>query len=269
MKKIYITFLTLLSITSYSQYITNNSTIANYTANLRHNGSLSIGNQVITDASSPFQIKYSEIRDIYIPIYNGAGGFQLALAGGPWAFDPVAKAGDGILRIMGGKDFIFSSGSSSNPNGLPGQTGVQRFVFAGPYDSKTMSVYSTGKITMGTDMYDLSGYRLFVKDGIKTERLKVEVASANQWADHVFNDDYTLMPLNEVKSFIDNNKHLPNIPSAHEIVNEGGIEQGELNAKLLEKIEELTLHLIEQNEKIILQNQQIEALEKQVQSLTK
>lgn len=58
---------------------------------------------------------------------------------------------------------------------------------------------------MGTDNYDLSGYRLFVKDGIKTEKLNVEVASANQRADHIFNDDYTLMPLNEVKTFITTN----------------------------------------------------------------
>lgn len=263
MRKIYLTLLTSLSINSYSQYITNNSTVANYTANLRHNGNLAIGDASITDNTIPFQIKYSASnKNIQFPIRNGSGGYDLTVAGGNWTFDPIARAGDGILRIMGGKDFIFSSGSSGNPNGLAGQNGVQRYVFSGQYDSKTLSIYNTGKVTIGTDKYDLSGYRLFVKDGIKTERLKVEVATTNQWADFVFNDDYNLRPLNEVKKFIQSNKHLPEIPSADEIVKDGGIEQGELNAKLLQKIEELTLYLIQQNEKI-------QELEKQIQSTKK
>lgn len=63
---------------------------------------------------------------------------------------------------------------------VPNQSGVQRYVFAGLNDAKTMSVTNTGKVTLGTDKYDLSGYRLFVKDGIKTIRLKVEVATVNQ-----------------------------------------------------------------------------------------
>lgn len=270
MKKIYFTLLTLLSITSYSQYITNSSTVSNYTANLKHNGSLAIGDATINDPLIPLQIRYTATnKSIIIPIRNGSGGFEFNIAGGPMYFDPIARAGDGVLKLFDGKDFIFSFASSIESTSMPGTNGVQRYVFAGQNYSNTMSVYNTGKITIGTDKYDLSGYRLFVKDGIKTERLKVEVASANQWADHVFNNDYNLMPLNEVKSFINTNKHLPNIPSAKQIVEDGGIEQGELNAKLLEKIEELTLHLIEQNEKMILQNKKIEGLEKQVQSLTK
>lgn len=263
MKKIYFLILSLIGINSYSQFISHSSNLSDYTTQLSLNGSLAIGNTNIENDYTPFQIKFNQTnKNISFPIRNGSGGFEFNLAGGPMYFDPIARAGDGILRIMSGKDFIFSYGSSSNPNGLAGQTGVQRFVFAGPYDSKTMSVYSTGKITIGTINYDLSGYRLFVKDGIKTERLKVEVASVNQWADHVFNDDYKLKPLNEVKNFILSNKHLPEIPSAEEIVKEGGIEQGELNAKLLQKIEELTLYLIQQNEKT-------QELEKQIQSTKK
>lgn len=273
MKKIYFTLLTLLSITSYSQYITNSSTVSNYTANLRHNGTLSIGDETISNtAFTPLQLVYKALdKNIMIPVRNGSGGFEIALAGGPLYWNHNAKEGDGVIRIMGGKNMIFGYGSTVSSNVLPNVNGVQRFIFSDNTGSvgQTMSVYNTGKITIGTDMYDLSGYRLFVKDGIKTERLKVEVASANQWADHVFNNDYNLMPLNEVKTFITTNKHLPNIPSAHEIVTEGGIEQGELNAKLLEKIEELTLHLIQQNEQIIQQNKKIEGLEKQVQALTK
>lgn len=262
MKKIYLIILTLLSITSYSQYITNSSTVSNYTADLKHNGTLAIGDKEIEQTNYiPFQIKYAaKDRNIIIPIRNGSGGFEFNIAGGPMYFDPIAKAGDGVLKLFGGRDFIFSFASSVSLNAIPGENGVQRYIFAGQNYSKTMIIFNTGKVTMGTDKYDLSGYRLFVKDGIKTDLLKVEVASENQWADHVFNDDYNLMPINEVKKFITENNHLPNIPSAKQIVDEGGIEQGELNAKLLEKIEELTLHLIEQDEKINKLTQEINHL---------
>lgn len=263
MKKIYSTLIILVSTLSYSQYISTTTSTTNYNSDIKHNGRILFGDASVDDSwgynSSSIHIGYNTPKNAMITMKHTSGKVELALAGLTSAFDPIARVGDAVLKIQGGKDFIFSYGSSSNPNGLPGQNGVQRFVFAGHYDSKTMSVYSTGKITIGTDKYDLSGYRLFVKDGIKTERLKVEVATTNQWADFVFNDDYNLRPLNEVKKFIQSNKHLPEIPSADEIVKEGGIEQGELNAKLLQKIEELTLYLIQQNEKI-------EKLEKEVES---
>lgn len=266
MKKIYFTILTLLSINSYSQYITSSSTIANYTTNLRHNGTLSIGDKTIDNtAFTPLQLVYSALdKNVMIPIRNGSGGFELAISGGPGSWHPRTKTGDGVIRQMGGKNLYITVGSVPDlgNNALPGDNDVQEIVIGDMVNLNTFKVYNTGRITIGTDKYDLSGYRLFVKDGIKTERLKVEVASTNQWADHVFNNDYNLMPLNEVKSFIDTNKHLPNIPSAKQIVEDGGIEQGELNAKLLEKIEELTLHLIEQQQKIEKLEQQVESLKK-------
>ncbi|SUP53545.1 Uncharacterised protein [Weeksella virosa] len=266
MKNLYSLILTLICVTSYAQYISTTTSTTNYNKDLKHNGRVMFGDASIDDSwgfnNSVIHAGYTTPKTVLITMKHPSGRIEFGLVGQAQAHDPIARIGDGVLKVQGGKDFIFSFGSAGNPNGLPGQSGVQRYVFAGLYDSKTMSVYSTGKITMGTDKYDLSGYRLFVKDGIKTERLKVEVASANQWADHVFNDDYNLMPLNEVKTFINTNKHLPNIPSAKDVVADGGIEQGELNAKLLEKIEELTLHLIQQNEKIELLQKELEMLKK-------
>jgi hypothetical protein len=256
MKKIYFTIIVLLSITSYSQYISNTNVSAdNYTKDLRHNGTLAIGDNIIDNKNfTSLQVKYSALdKNILIPIRNGSGGFEIALAGGPGYWDTYAKAGDGIIRIMGGKNMYFGYGSTTDANNLPNGYGVQKFAFGdntGTSTGKTMSVYNTGKVTIGTDTYDLSGYRLFVKDGIKTERLKVEVASENQWADYVFKENYALPTLKEIEQHIQEKGHLPNIPSAKEIVKEGGIEQGELNAKLLEKIEELTLYIIEQNKRI-------------------
>ncbi|WP_326981931.1 hypothetical protein VUJ46_17090 [Chryseobacterium sp. MYb264] len=109
-------------------------------------------------------------------------------------------------------------------------------------------------------------YKLFVKDGIKTEKVKVDVASANGWADYVFKKDYQLNTLENVEKHILEKGHLPNIPSADEVV-KNGINLGEMDAKLLEKIEELTLYSIEQNKQLKSQSEEIKELKKQVQQL--
>lgn len=111
---------------------------------------------------------------------------------------------------------------------------------------------NNGKVAIGTTQYNCSsctGYRLFVKDGIKTEKVKVEIAAENGWADYVFAKDYKLMPLQELESYISNNGHLREVPSTEEAI-QNGIELKEMNILLLKKVEELTLHLIEQNKRI-------------------
>ena len=99
-------------------------------------------------------------------------------------------------------------------------------------------------------------YKLFVKDGIRTEKVKVDIADSNGWADYVFEKDYKLMPLNEVEQFINKNGHLPEVPTTEEAI-KNGIELKAMNILLLKKIEELTLYNIEQQKRI-------EALEKKV-----
>jgi hypothetical protein len=80
------------------------------------------------------------------------------------------------------------------------------------------------------------------------------------WPDYVFEEKYKLLPLNEVREFIKNNGHLPNVPNA-ETVSKEGVRLGDMNRVLLEKVEELTLYLLEQDEKIKLQEERIEKLE--------
>lgn len=98
------------------------------------------------------------------------------------------------------------------------------------------------KITIGTNSTP-AGYRLYVKDGILTEKVKVSIEGTSNWSDYVFKPGYTLIPLSEIAHFINKNGHLPGIPSAEEVV-QNGIDVATMDAKLLEKIEELTLHLI-------------------------
>ncbi len=88
------------------------------------------------------------------------------------------------------------------------------------------------------------GYKLFVEDGILTEKVKVAVKNTAEWSDKVFAPSYSLRPLTEVAQYIDKHQHLPGVPSAVEVV-EKGIDVAKMDAKLLEKIEELTLYSIQ------------------------
>ncbi|HEY0978905.1 MAG TPA: hypothetical protein VGE21_15650 [Flavobacteriales bacterium] len=89
-----------------------------------------------------------------------------------------------------------------------------------------------------------AGYRLYVDDGILTEKVKVAIQTTVNWADHVFAPDYALMPLNEVQEFISCNGHLPGVPSAEEMVKEG-LDVAKTDAMLMAKIEELTLYMLQ------------------------
>jgi hypothetical protein len=83
-------------------------------------------------------------------------------------------------------------------------------------------------------------------DGLVRAR-EIKVDLANNWPDYVFQSTYSLMPLNDVKTFIGKNGHLPNVPSACEIEKDG-IPLGEMNRVLLEKVEEMTLYMIQMQE---------------------
>jgi hypothetical protein len=113
-----------------------------------------------------------------------------------------------------------------------------------------------GRVAVGTmftqDFNDAPDYKLYVEQGIITEKLKVAMKNTIHWADYVFADDYELRPLDEVESYVKANHHLPGVPSAEE-VKESGIDVAKMDAKLLEKIEELTLYMIalkKENEQI-------------------
>lgn len=111
-----------------------------------------------------------------------------------------------------------------------------------------------------------AGYKLYVQSGILTEKVRVAINGSGNWADYVFHKDYKLSSLSELEKFIQRNRHLPNIPSAEEVVRDG-IDLGQMNAKLLEKIEELTLYMIEMNKKNENLLKQIQELKCEVESL--
>lgn len=91
------------------------------------------------------------------------------------------------------------------------------------------------------------GYALAVDGGILTT--KVHIQEVSRWEDRVFGDDYRLMPLGEVEAYVAANRHLPGVPSEAE-VKADGYDVAEMQAVLLGKIEELTLHVIRQQKEI-------------------
>lgn len=88
-------------------------------------------------------------------------------------------------------------------------------------------------------------HKLSVNGTIRAKEIIVDTL----WADYVFDDSYRLAPLTEVEQHIRAKKHLPGIPSAAEVA-EHGVSMGDMQSKLLSKVEELTLHLVAQEKRI-------------------
>lgn len=105
--------------------------------------------------------------------------------------------------------------------------------------------YTGGNVGIGTT--NIGTWKLAVGGKIRAEEIKVETG----WADYVFQEEYDLPSLKEVERHIKKKGHLINIPSAEEVETHG-IELGEMNKLLLEKIEELTLYILQQEKRISL-----------------
>ncbi|TCP24747.1 hypothetical protein EV195_105178 [Tenacibaculum skagerrakense] len=130
-----------------------------------------------------------------------------------------------------------------------------------------VTVLGNGNVGIGTG--DTKGYNLAVagSTGIVAEKVTVKLQST--WPDYVFANDYQLPTLEEVEKQIKENGHLANIPSAKE-VEENGVELGDMNKKLLEKVEELTLYTIQQEKeikKLKEENKQLKSLEERLEKL--
>ncbi len=118
--------------------------------------------------------------------------------------------------------------------------------WAGYFSGNT---YATN-LVLGNDTAPATGYALTVGGKIIAEEVKVQL---QPFPDYVFESNYSLRPLEEVEQYINDNKHLPGMPTACE-AEEGNVGLGELNRKLVEKVEELTLYVIElkkQNDQLL------------------
>lgn len=136
----------------------------------------------------------------------------------------ILQAGDGAYNVPAHLAFFVNGGGDFY--GAP----VER-----------MRITASGNIGIG--VIDTKGYKLAVAGSTVAESVTVRLQG--NWPDYVFDKGYQLPSLSETEKSIKEKGHLPGIPSAAEVKN-NGLDLGEMNAKLLQKIEELTLHLIEQ-----------------------
>jgi len=118
-----------------------------------------------------------------------------------------------------------------------------------------MGTSITGSVGIGTSNF--AGYKLAVNGKIRAKEIVVETG----WSDFVFAPTYKLMPLETLEKYIKANKHLPEVPSAEDII-ANGLKVAETQTIMMQKIEELTLYLIEQNKKMIELQAKIVELEK-------
>ena len=101
-----------------------------------------------------------------------------------------------------------------------------------------------GRVKIGDVNSNADGYKLFVEEGILTEKVKVAVKNSEDWFDNVLKKDYKLMSLKNLNSYINTYHHLPDMPTTEEVM-QNGVDLGKMNGLLLKKIEELTKYVIE------------------------
>jgi hypothetical protein len=121
-------------------------------------------------------------------------------------------------------------------------------------------ISADGRVGIGTHPpINTSGvYRLYVEGGIATRDVKVKTGL---WPDFVFDSGYDLMPLSELRDFVQRNRHLPGIPSASEVDADGGVEVGDLQRRMLETIEQQALYILQLEERLQQLEQRVTTLQ--------
>lgn len=185
--------------------------------------------------------------------------FSIANAALPHAI----RGRNGLLELYAKNDVTdgaalkFTTGLAhfiAGPGGMPTLPAILFSKYVGGAGSGTapmMSINNDGKVVVGNyaTLSTPGTYKLYVEDGILTEKVRVAVKTTTSWADFVFAQDYKLRPISELAAYVAENKHLPEVPSAQEVVAKG-IDMAEMDAKLLQKVEELTLYVIKLQEEI-------------------
>jgi hypothetical protein len=237
MKKVILSVSIILSIhTMKAQWTTSGTNIYN-----TNTGSVGIG------TVNPITKLHVDNGAITVSGNNPYGGPQIVLGPAPsnnnaWSIESMTSGLNFWRPALNGQAnfgnyFLFLKHSNGN-------VGIKT-------DNPTAGLTVNSNVLIGNpaSVNLPAGYKLYVETGILTEKVKVAVKNTANWADYVFAKGYELKPLSEVETFINANKHLPGVPSAEEVVEEG-IDMAGMDAKLLEKIEELTLYVIKMEKEI-------------------
>ncbi|SFD51585.1 hypothetical protein SAMN05518672_102260 [Chitinophaga sp. CF118] len=163
---------------------------------------------------------------------------------------------DGKYQPHYGMQWVMDSWTGAGPSMWMSAYGGMKFFTTG---AVRMSISDNGNVGIGTTAPGSN--RLAVEGTIAARRIKV--TQITPWPDFVFDINYQLPSLQEVENYIIANRHLPNIPSAAEVAKDGQ-DLGEMNRILLQKVEELTLHLIEQEKRMKEMQSEITDLKKSI-----
>ncbi len=197
-------------------------------------GPLSSGVNDYTYNSATFQLT-NESKVDGISGISPTGAFR-------WYTNPNNSYRAGFLYQLRVYDSVNGEGGNLLTINGAGNIGVG---YDPPAISSPDKLYVNGNVGIGT--VDTKGYMLAVAGNMIAESVKVKLQGA--WPDFVFAKSYTLPTLQETENHIKRKGHLPGIPSAEE-VKEKGIDLGDMNGKLLQKIEELTLYIIDLEKRV-------------------
>lgn len=192
--------------------------------------------------------------------YSGNRKFYATTQGNPAIYSNAYRTSNGYYRYTQGSSYAFEF----NNDGLMFRTavnqeprGVEITNWRDALLLKTNGVITlNGKVGINTEN-TTSAYALAVDGGLITT--KVYIQDVEDWSDYVFDDTYKLMPLHELKKYIGDNKHLPEIPSESEIVRQG-YDLHEMQSAMMKKIEELTLYTLQQQEEIEMLRKMVDEL---------
>ena len=170
---------------------------------------------------------------------NSVSSLEIGVATSGWDFAHGSKIGDVVLRPKGYADshhglIFYLPNTDAN--------GSSYIKFGDDANELWMGIFNNKTVRISGTLY---ATKIYVK--------------SNVWSDDVFKKDYDLPTLDEIRSYINSNGRLPGIPSQEYII-ENGVDVSEMTSQLLRKIEELTLLVIEQNEKIKNLNQDLNSL---------
>lgn len=181
------------------------------------------------------------------------GGTPSSAPDGEWALEYNSN-----LYGQAGLNFWRPNNSHNGTGGV--QSPVNSILFLSNYNrvgintnNPTASLTVNGNMLIGdpsvVNINTTNSYGLYVQNGILTSKVKVAIVNSANWADYVFMPGYQLSPLDSVKTFVQTNQHLQGVPSSSE-VQKDGVDLLQMNIILLQKIEEMTLYMIQQDERI-------------------
>jgi len=286
-----------------SEAIGGYSLALGYSAKANHDHSVAIGRQAISDGlyggsvaigektealgsySTAIGYKDSSTTSLAVTIGNhnkASSSYSFALGSNckaitnsySFAIGNNAKSSGGNSYSIGSytdavEDYSFAMGYKMK-NDIPNSFMIG-YPSAASSDSSTIYIddekvcigHTKAEIDSASNHASYNNKGLFVKGPVYAKELHLDT---DLWADYVFSKNYNLKPLNEVEEFIGKNNHLPGMVPEKEVVLKG-VSVGDVQVKLLEKIEELTLYLIDQNKQLTLQNEQMEQQNNRIEQL--